>query len=288
MKFHAAARAFALMVPVVLSSACADRIVRAAPDEMAQAPERTPQEVRTPLPPPVATRADEPESTPASSGPAPGPYVRVEIAHSKSRSADFRDDKAVSPDCFIAVNYPGVCGASLDRMGSGQALSVGVGYRFGNGFRADVTYGRRKGYELRGYDPEGTYFDPPITSDSLLAGLYYDFPVMLGIVRPFVGGGVGKSRNEMDPILWYDTTSSGKLPGGKKNSFAWQFSAGANVLLSEGLVLEVGYRYMDMGKFKKSAGPDLVGNFNAPGVGTGGATGHLRADEIYLGIRRDF
>lgn len=287
-------RAWVALVPVVFLAACSSppsrssAMTQSAPEAMAQAPERSPQEVRTPLPPPTATRVEESGSSPLPGGSTPGVYARVEVAHSMARSADFRDDRAVSPDCFIAVNYPGVCGASLDRLGSATAVGVGVGYRFGNGFRADVSYSRRRGYDLRGHDPEGTYFDPPVTSDALLAGLYYDFPRVFGMVQPFAGGGVGRSRNEMDPLRWSDPSSSGKLPGGKRNAFAWQFSAGINIFLRENLVLEVGYRYMDLGKFKKSAGQDLVGNFNAPGVGTGSATGRLRADEITLALRRDF
>ncbi len=205
-----------------------------------------------------------------------------------ARKADFKDDHAVSPTCFIAVNYPGICGASLNHLGSSTAVSLGIGYRFGNGWRGDISYGHREGYNLRGRDPEGTDFDPPVSSKSLVASIYYDFPMMLGMVQPFAGGGFGRSNNTMNTLRWHDPSSSGRLPGGKHNAFAWQFSAGANIALASDLILEIGYRYMDMGKFKKSAGADLEGQFNPPPYGTGGATGRLRADELYLSVRREF
>ena len=89
--------------------------------------------------PPAMRQAPSPASQPVHAPVAnPGPYVRVEVGHSKARKADFRDDEAVSPTCFIAVNYPGVCGAALDHLGSSTSYAVSVGYDFGNGFRADL------------------------------------------------------------------------------------------------------------------------------------------------------
>lgn len=275
-------------------------MTQAEPTAMAQAPSS--QAVHTPLPPPTATPVPSSQaqpsppaaSTPPTASPVPistpttGPYVRLDVGHSVARQANFKDDHAVSPTCFIAVNYPGVCGASLNHLGSSTALGIGVGYRFGNGWRGDITYGHREGYNLRGRDPEGTDFDPPVSSKSMVASLYYDFPIMLGMVQPFAGGGFGRSRNTMNTLQWRDPTSSGRLPGGKNNAFAWQFSAGANFVVSRDLIIELGYRYMDMGKFKKSAGADLEGQFNPPPNGTGSATGRLRADELYLSVRREF
>ena len=61
-------------------------------------------------------------------------------------------------------------------------------------------------------------------------------------------------------------------------------------MLQPGWTLEVLYRYSDMGKFVKSAGPDQFapsGTFNASG-NTGAATGKLRANELIVGVRWDF
>jgi opacity protein-like surface antigen len=279
-------------------------MVQAEPQPMQQAPARAPQEVRTPLPPQTIAPGQQGSSTPqqaappaagtpAPAAPAPrpsaaGPYVRADIGWSWARNADFADDAAVSPTCFIAVNYPGVCGASLNSLGSSAIFGVGAGYRFGNGFRADVTLEYRGGYNLSGSDPEGTYFDPQVTSKGALINGYYDLPLVLGPFRPYVGGGIGYSKNKMDPINWYDSTSSGTLPGGSTNSVAWQLTLGTNIDLGDKWVIDVRYRYSDFGRFKKDAGPDLAGQFNPPPNGTGPATGYLRASEVIVGVRRDF
>ncbi len=304
-------RGLAAVAVAVLATACASpsekqAMTQAAPSAMAQAPAPQPQPVHTPLPPPTKTAVPDP--APASAAPpapaaapaAPpatratpaaarsGPYVRLEVGHSVARRADFRDNDANAANCFIVTTPSGACGAALNHLGSSTTYGIGVGYNFGNGFRGDISYGHREGYNLRGRDPQDTDFDPPVSSKSLLVSGYYDFPMLLGTVQPYAGGGFGRSDNHMSSLKWHDTSSSGVLPGGKNNALAWQFSVGANVFLPADLVLEFGYRYMDMGKFKKAAGPDLQGQFHGPGVGTGPASGRLRADEIFLSLRRGF
>lgn len=281
-------------------------MTQSPPTAMAQAPDPAAQPVHTPLPPPTLGPAVAPSSSAAAPAPATGapatpglsvpstkarPYLRLEVGHSVARKADFRDDDANGANCFIVTTPAGGCGAALNHLGSSTVWSVGVGYNFGNGFRGDISYGHREGYNLRGTDPQNTDFDPPVSSKSMVASGYYDFPMMLGKVQPYVGGGFGRSNNTMSTLKWHDSGSSGRLLGGKRNAFAWQFSAGANVVLQSDLILEFGYRFMDMGKFKKSAGVDPEGQFHGvpptPSI-TGAATGRLRADEVYLSVRREF
>jgi opacity protein-like surface antigen len=53
-------------------------------------------------------------------------------------------------------------------------------------------------------------------------------------------------------------------------------------------VLEVAYRYTDLGKIVKDAGPDQAGQFFGPGSVTGSATGKLRTNELLLAVRYGF
>ena len=116
----------------------------------------------------------------------------------------------------------------------------------------------------------------------------FDLPFDWAGVKPFIGGGIGYGRNKMDPIKWQDPTSSGVLPGGSSSGLVWQLTFGADIRLPEKWILEIGYRYADLGKIKKDAGPDLAGQFNPPPNGTGSATGKLRTDEVTIGFRYDF
>lgn len=274
-----AAVAFAAIATLGLNACATKPAPASAPESQAMVRAEAPAMRQAPAP------AAQPVRAPVS---GPGPYVRVEVAHSQARKAAFRDDEAVSPTCFIAVNYPGVCGAALDHLGSSTAYGLGVGYDFGNGLRADLSYGHRGGFDLRGTDPEGTDFDPPVKSNATMASLFYDLPVNWGGLRPYVGGGIGRTTNTMSQLHWRDPGSSGILPGGRHRDTAWQLTLGANLALESGFVVEFGYRYLDMGRFRKSAGPDIQGQFNPPPNGTGSATGRLRADELFLSIRRAF
>ena len=214
-----------------------------------------------------------------------GPYARAEVGYSKPRDAELRDDNPNSAECVMQTATAPPCAGTLNNLGHGWAFGVGIGYRLTEAFRADLTYNRRTGFSLSGADSAGTGFDPDVKSDTVLLNGYYDLPVTMKSVRPYIGGGIGRSRNEMDPIRWNDPgCCSGTLTGGKTTSTAWQLTLGADVMLDKSWILEIFYRYADMGDIKKDRGADQAGMFGT-GV-TGSMTGKLRADELVIGIRR--
>jgi opacity protein-like surface antigen len=94
----------------------------------------------------------------------------------------------------------------------------------------------------------------------------------------------------MDHLMWNDAgtfPSSGGLPGGSWSGTAWQLTVGADVTLANNWVMEIGYRYVDLGKIVKEAGPATSGSaFNAANYTTP-LTGKLRANELLLSFRYD-
>lgn len=220
-----------------------------------------------------------------------GPYLRAEIGYSQARDADFVEDNPAAPDCFL-FSASGGCGSQLNNLGSTVEYGIGIGYRFNPLFRLDLSYGSRGNYNLQGWDSAGTYFDPKVSSDSIMLTAFIDIPYKIADrVQPYVGIAVGRSRNKMDSINWHDPgppSSNGTLNGASsKNSTAWQFTLGAAISLTDSWILDLGYRYSDMGEFQKNAGPDQAGNFNGTGF-TSSATGNLRANEFFAGVRYDF
>jgi opacity protein-like surface antigen len=265
-----------------------------------QAPAQTPQPVQTPLPP--ATKgaavpppaATSPAAVPAptrSSAPSAGPYIGAQVGYSRARNANFNEDNPGAANCFLFTTAT-ACGGTLNSAGASATFGISAGYRFGP-FRADVSYQRRGGYNLSGWDPAGTYFDPPITSDAMIVSGFFDFPHKIGgWFQPYVGLGIGASKNKMEALKWNDPTCcTGTLNGGgSTTSAAWQGTLGAALSLdsvAKGLILDIAYRYTDLGQFKKPAGFDQVGNFNGTGT-TDSATGKLRANEFLFGVRWEY
>jgi opacity protein-like surface antigen len=282
-----AAISTAVACAVLAGCARTQAVTQAPPQPMQQAPARTPQEVRTPVPPPTAT--------PVSSSPAPSPlrgaYVKLDTGWSWARNAGMTDDDPSSPNCVLQPATGTACNGTLNSLGSSVILGVGVGYRLPMGFRVDLTYQNRSGYNLKGDDPAGTTFDPQVNSNAILLNGYYDIPYTIaGRVKPFVGGGIGWTKNKMDHLMWNDAgtfPSSGGLPGGSWSGTAWQLTVGADVTLANNWVMEIGYRYVDLGKIVKEAGPATSGSaFNAANYTTP-LTGKLRANELLLSFRYD-
>jgi opacity protein-like surface antigen len=284
------------LLACVALAGCAgtQQMTQATPQPMQQAPERTPQPVRTPLPPQTATPAPSQPQAPASAtapSPLKGAYVKLDTGYSWAKAPNVRDDDPTSPNCVLQPATGTVCNGALNSVGSSFILGAGVGYRFPLGFRVDVTYQNRGGFNLTGSDPAGTTFDPKVASNAILLNGYYDIPYTIaGRVTPFVGGGIGWTKNKMDHLMWNDQgafPSSGGLPGGSWSGTAWQLTVGADVKLTDNWVLEIGYRYVDLGKIIKEAGSGTSGSaFNAANYTTP-LTGKLRANEFLLNFRYD-
>lgn len=220
-----------------------------------------------------------------------GAYVKLDTGWSWANDAGMTDDQSSSPNCVLQPATGTVCNGTLNTLGSSFIIGAGVGYKLPMGFRVDLTYNNRSGYNLKGSDPAGTDFDPKVNSNAVLFNGYYDIPITIaGRVKPFVGGGIGWTKNKMNNLKWNDPAppaSSGGLPGGTWSGTAWQLTVGADVNVTGNWVVEVGYRYVDLGKIIKEAGPGTSGAaFNANNYTTQ-MTGKLRANELLLNFRYD-
>ena len=88
---------------------------------------------------------------------------------------------------------------------------------------------------------------------------YYDFGHW-GSFVPYVG----VARNEMDGVTF--STSPNTQSGDTNWSLAWSVMAGAGFQLSERVILDLGYRFIDMGK-AQSGTADTSGFTNTPRAG---------------------
>ena len=152
--------------------------------------------------------------------------------------------------------------------------SVKVGTELGDKWRFDITY---RDYEDHDYTtdsflpPDPTFFyDSTIKSKAFMATVYYDF-YNNGKLEFYGGAGAGISRTKVSTS---DTVVEGS---GSENNFAWQVELGVDYPLTDCLILNTGFRYVDLGKTKIDLDND-----------NGDFTADLSSEEVFLGLRYTF
>ena len=215
------------------------------------------------------------QHSPSIAGPC---YVRSDIGYSWSRDPDAEYvGNAVSPT---------VRGASLD---NGYVIEGGLGCGMGSrGLRGEIMLGAREQRKFKG-DVDivigGLPVDPPIhttvKSYTMMFNAYHDFGKIGGVV-PYVGAGVGWAYHKMGDITIDDPGSPNKQFGEDKLSFAWSLMAGLGYQLTDRAILDVGYRYIDMGMSRSSHG-DTALAWN-PRL----EIDDMRAHEVKIGLRYHF
>jgi opacity protein-like surface antigen len=94
----------------------------------------------------------------------------------------------------------------------------------------------------------------------VLANAYVDLGTWW-CVTPFIGAGIGASRNTISNFLDVDTPnlSVAFAPTASKWNFAWALHAGLAYQVSPSLTLELAYRYVDLGNAATGALTDFTG-----------------------------
>jgi opacity protein-like surface antigen len=140
-------------------------------------------------------------------------------------------------------------------------FGLGVGYKVNNWFRADITGEYRGNSQFIGTDAitypggVGTHTYHATKSEWLvLANAYADLGTWWGMT-PFIGAGVGAARvsiaNFTDQSI--ANNGGGALPGlafgdnVSKWNLAWALHAGVAYKVTPNFIVELAYRYLDMG-----------------------------------------
>ncbi len=168
--------------------------------------------------------------------------------------------------------FPGTAGlVILDKnFESGMLFGLGVGYKYNNWLRFDLTGEYRGETGFHGMD---VYGGPPATNTNLytakkaewlfLANAYLDLGTWKA-VTPFVGAGIGTSRvsihsfRDVDPTIpsvAYANTDS-------QWNFAWALHAGMAYDVTQNFAIELAYRYLHLGDGR--SGDIIAFNGNNP------------------------
>jgi opacity protein-like surface antigen len=147
-------------------------------------------------------------------------------------------------------------------------FDLGVGYQFNNWLRFDVTGEYRGGSRMKSLyvinDSTGTnqtqaadFYSGDLSSLVGLINGYADLGTWYGFT-PYVGAGVGFARNTLSGLTYtaFNTLAGGSMSSSagyagdhSKWNFAWALMAGLSFDVTQNLKLDLGYRYLDVGKF---------------------------------------
>ncbi|MHA7776471.1 outer membrane protein [Roseibium sp. M-1] len=169
-------------------------------------------------------------------------------------------------------------------------IGVGIGYKFNDYFRSDVTIdyeaaASAKGYAVcgsctGGYSTEGTDIDVW----TVMWNAYVDLGTW-NRITPYVGAGIGASYVRTDGTYSINPGGTGQTDYDGEHSewnFAWALMAGASYAVTDNWAIDAGYRYKDLGTAK------TVKLYDAGTGGTRVKWDDLTAQEIRLGVRYTF
>jgi opacity protein-like surface antigen len=180
-------------------------------------------------------------------------------------------------------------------LGTGYVFGLSVGKYITNNFRVELEASQRGGLE---YDTEyasepnlGTTTKADIKTQSIFINGFYDFEsfaIINSLVTPYIGGGIGISKNKMGVVT--EVTPENEvayLDGNKVSQFSYKLAAGTLVSLTESLSLDINYQYVDLGSFKSGLG------YVASGGATGTLTetlngGEIKTQELMVGLQYKF
>ena len=179
-------------------------------------------------------------------------------------------------------------------LGTGSAFGFSVGKYLTNSFRLELEAIKRTGYEYDARDIAVPAFteEAKIQTEAVFINGFYDFqPFTMSntAITPYLGGGVGISRNKMGTTVFRNNgiPSGSIIDGDTINQFAYKLSAGTLVSLTEQLSLDVNYQYVNLGAFK--GGTEVYDNGAFAGTLTRGTNGgEIKTQELMVGLQYKF
>ena len=143
---------------------------------------------------------------------------------------------------------------------------VGIGYRFNNWFRTDVTLEYRGGnsigindsvYNPFALGPQTNTYKGNLSSLVTLFNGYIDLGTW-NCLTPYIGAGIGFSNNRISGLTDQGivfanypagpvSPTLGSAGEGSNTDLAWALMAGVGYEVNKNLTLEFGYRYLNLG-----------------------------------------
>ena len=216
-----------------------------------------------------------------------GYYITVKGGESKTRNTGETQLNLISGTHLTIQN---------EDLGAGSAFGFSVGKYLTDNFRLELEAIKRTGYkyDARVTSPDFTAYteEAKIQTEAVFINGFYDFqPFTMSntAITPYLGGGVGISRNKMGTvaIVFNGIPTTETVGSNTINRLAYKFSAGTLVSLTEQLSLDLNYQYVNLGAFKAGNDVYISGVFsgnNQRGINGG----EIKSQELMVGLRYTF
>lgn len=175
-------------------------------------------------------------------------------------------------------------GKSSDLKNSGY-FGAGIGYRFDEHFRSDITLGFIPGAKFSHEKTDGVEAKfGKVRTIAAMANIYYDITTV-GAFTPYVTGGIGLAQNKIAETTVKDTKTNETYTAKAKSKInpAFQIGAGSSIYLGQGFNIDAGYRFLHAGKFE-SAKTTLSNSKETFDPIKGTVKDHL----FLIGLRKEF
>ncbi len=163
-----------------------------------------------------------------------GPYVRIDMGYSFNMDSDGTQ--------------------SAGNLGSEAVDNVilaggGIGYRFSENIRGDLIFDYRPDADVSATTSAGNTTASEVSALSVMLNAYWDITTTDDLT-PYLGAGIGYAR-----LSTSDQTTTGGIAtetGATSDNFAWSVTAGAAYKLLDNTLLDMNYRFINMGEFKQA------------------------------------
>lgn len=236
---------------------------------------------------------------------AAGWYLRGAAGFEWSLAADFsdRDSSSTNPPALFGTG-PGNDGrpiAAYGDFGRSPLLEAAVGRQLLPWLRAELALAYRHDLRYRGDAnfrnvPGPQPVEGSVDSLSGLAILYFDIAglpgLSLGRFQPYLGAGLGAAHNRLSEMTYTFPNNPGAhkitiTPGGNRTDIALMAAVGTGIVLTERLVLDLAWRYTDLGRVTTDASRASMNHVPA-GIQIDETWAPLRTHGLFAGLRYHF
>jgi opacity protein-like surface antigen len=175
--------------------------------------------------------------------------------------------------------------AGFENFGPSGMVGAGVGFKILPFLRTDVTASYRFDYDQNATNlNNGVMQTSDIKSLAGFFNAYFDIPTGPLPIKPYIGAGLGVARNQVGNTTETNGIDTETVSGATRTSFAYQVMAGVSFPVFIASALDIGYHFVDLGRFSTGS----AATFDGVAETVGPSGGHLRANEVQLGLRVGF